>query len=106
MGSTPFRARLHPDSVFREFDSRIALAARPASVWAMITDAAARNPDGDALICGDKRLSWRELVTQSADIAAGLAKQMTIEDAVAAAKKYVTDAIKTAPRIGRGATPL
>jgi len=27
LGSTPFRARLHPDSVFREFDSRIALAA-------------------------------------------------------------------------------
>ena len=44
--------------------------------------------------------------TLSAAIAAGLAKQMTIEDAVDAAKKYVTDAIKTAPRIGRGARPL
>jgi hydroxymethylpyrimidine kinase/phosphomethylpyrimidine kinase len=44
--------------------------------------------------------------TLSAAIAAGLAKQMTIEDAVAAAKKYVTDAIKTASRIGRGARPL
>ena len=44
--------------------------------------------------------------TLSAAIAAGLGKEMTLEDAVAAAKKYVTDAIKTAPRIGRGARPL
>ena len=44
--------------------------------------------------------------TLSAAIAAGLAKEMTLEDAIVAAKKYVTDAIKTAPRIGRGARPL
>src|SRR5215468_7731835 len=49
-------------------------AERPASIWAMIVEAAARNPEGEAIICGEKRLSWREVVAQSADIAAGFAK--------------------------------
>lgn len=47
--------------------------------------------------------------TLSAAIAAGLAKDLTLEAAVAAAKKYVTDAIRvlqSAPRIGHGAKPL
>jgi hydroxymethylpyrimidine kinase/phosphomethylpyrimidine kinase len=44
--------------------------------------------------------------TLSAAIAACLGKGMSLEDAIGAAKKYVTDAIKTAPRIGRGARPL
>ena len=47
--------------------------------------------------------------TLSAAIAANLAKDLTLEQSVAAAKKYVTDAIralKTAPRIGHGAKPL
>ena len=47
--------------------------------------------------------------TLSAAIAANLAKDLTLEDSIAAAKKYVTDAIralKTAPRIGHGAKPL
>ena len=44
--------------------------------------------------------------TLSAAIAAALAKGMTLEEAVAAGKKYVTDAIRSAVRIGHGATPL
>ena len=47
--------------------------------------------------------------TLSAAIAASLAKGLPLEDSIAAAKKYVTDAIralKTAPRIGHGAKPL
>lgn len=44
--------------------------------------------------------------TLSAAIAAALAKELTLEQAVAAAKKYVTDAIRSAPEIGRGARPL
>lgn len=44
--------------------------------------------------------------TLSAAIAACLAKGMTLEDAVRAAKNYVTEAIKSAQRIGRGALPL
>ena len=44
--------------------------------------------------------------TLSAAIAAGLAQDLTLEAAVAAAKKYVTDAIRSAPLIGHGAKPL
>ena len=44
--------------------------------------------------------------TLSAAIAAGLAKDLTLEQAIAAAKKYVTDAIRSAARIGHGAMPL
>lgn len=44
--------------------------------------------------------------TLSAAIAAGLGKGMTLEDAIRAAKSYVTAAIRSAPRIGHGARPL
>jgi hydroxymethylpyrimidine kinase/phosphomethylpyrimidine kinase len=44
--------------------------------------------------------------TLSAAIAACLGKGMSLEDAVGAAKQHVTEAIKTAPRIGHGAKPL
>ncbi|WP_027579572.1 class I adenylate-forming enzyme family protein [Bradyrhizobium sp. Ai1a-2] len=47
---------------------------RPTSIWAMILEAAARNPDGEALICGGRRMTWREVVQQSAQVAAGLQK--------------------------------
>jgi len=51
-----------------------AFVERPASIWAMIAEAAGRNPDGEAIICGEQRLSWREVVAQSADVAAGFAR--------------------------------
>ncbi len=51
-----------------------AFCERPASLWAMISGAASRNPDGEALVCGTRRMSWREVVAQSAQIAAGLRK--------------------------------
>ncbi|HET9525192.1 MAG TPA: bifunctional hydroxymethylpyrimidine kinase/phosphomethylpyrimidine kinase [Pyrinomonadaceae bacterium] len=47
--------------------------------------------------------------TLSAAIAAGLGKGMALEDAVRAAKTYITQqilALRSAPRIGRGARPL
>lgn len=44
--------------------------------------------------------------TLSAAITAALARGCTLEVAVAAAKRYVTRAIKTAPGIGHGAGPL
>lgn len=44
---------------------------RPRSIWAMIADAASRNPDGEALVCGDVRMNWREVVQRSQDVAAG-----------------------------------
>jgi hydroxymethylpyrimidine/phosphomethylpyrimidine kinase len=44
--------------------------------------------------------------TLSAAIAACLGKGMTLEEAVGAAKEYVTNAIRSASRIGRGSMPL
>ncbi len=49
-----------------------AFCERPASLWAMIAEAAARNPDGEALVCGERRMNWREVARQSAQVAAGL----------------------------------
>jgi long-chain acyl-CoA synthetase len=48
---------------------------RPQSIWAMVAAAAAGNPDGEALVCGERRMSWREVEQQSARIAAGLRKK-------------------------------
>ncbi|MGJ5179790.1 class I adenylate-forming enzyme family protein [Bradyrhizobium oligotrophicum] len=45
---------------------------RPAGIWAMVEDAAARNGDGEALVCGPVRLSWREAQAIAARIAGGL----------------------------------
>ena len=44
--------------------------------------------------------------TLSAAIAAGLGKGLSLEEAVGAAKRYVTDAIRRAPRIGHGSRPI
>src|ERR1700738_4014604 len=49
-----------------------AFCDRPRSIWAMVSDAASRNPDGEALVCGDRRLTWRDVAQQSSDVAAGL----------------------------------
>jgi len=56
------------------FGDRVVLAfsERPKSIWEMVESAAARNPDGEALICGERRITWRHVVPQSAQIAAGL----------------------------------
>src|SRR4030088_369487 len=51
-----------------------AFCDRPKSIWAMVAAAASRNPDGDALVCGIRRMTWREVAQQSAQIAAGLRK--------------------------------
>jgi long-chain acyl-CoA synthetase len=58
------------------FGDRIvpAFCERPKSIWAMVSDAAARNPDGEALVCGIRRMTWREVAQQSAHVAAGLRK--------------------------------
>jgi long-chain acyl-CoA synthetase len=51
-----------------------AFCQRPRSVWAMVSDAVLRNPDGEALVCGTRRMTWREVARQSAAVAAGLRK--------------------------------
>ena len=37
---------------------------RPNSIWAMLEQAVAKNGDGEALICGDSRLSWRDVASR------------------------------------------
>src|SRR5712671_3401849 len=58
------------------FDDRVvpAFCERPKSIWAMVSEAAARNPDGEALVCGARRMTWREVAQQSACVSGGLRK--------------------------------
>jgi acyl-CoA synthetase (AMP-forming)/AMP-acid ligase II len=58
------------------FGDRIvpAFCERPSSISAMVAEAVARNGDGEALVCGGVRLTWRELAQRSAQIAAGFTK--------------------------------
>jgi long-chain acyl-CoA synthetase len=51
-----------------------AFCERPKSIWAMVAEAAANNPDGEALVCGDRRMTWREVALASAGVAAGMRK--------------------------------
>jgi long-chain acyl-CoA synthetase len=69
----------HPIPAMRleaRFGDRLvpAFCQRPGDIWAMIADAATRNPDGEALICGERRMDWREVAQHSARIAAGFAQ--------------------------------
>src|ERR1700709_393391 len=45
---------------------------RPKSIWTMVSEAASKNPDGEALVCGARRMTWRQVAQQSAGVAAGL----------------------------------
>src|SRR4030088_1949889 len=49
-----------------------AFCERPKTIWAMVSEAASQNPNGEALVCGEVRMSWREVAQKSAEIAAGL----------------------------------
>lgn len=49
-----------------------AFSQRPRSIWQVVEAAAERNPNGEALVFVDQRLSWREVTQQSSAIAAGL----------------------------------
>ena len=51
-----------------------AFCERPKSIPAMVADAVARNPNGEALVCGDRRMNWREVEQHSQQIAAGFQK--------------------------------
>lgn len=64
---------LPPMQLETRFGDRIvpAFENRPANVWAMVAEAAAKNPDGEALVDGGKRMTWREVAQTSAQIAAG-----------------------------------
>ena len=47
---------------------------RPRSLHDSLAEAVARNPDGEALVCDDERLTWRDLLKASARLAGGLSK--------------------------------
>src|SRR5258708_13437307 len=49
-----------------------AFCERPKSICAMVEEAASSNPDGEALVCAERRMTWREVAQQSASVAAGL----------------------------------
>jgi acyl-CoA synthetase (AMP-forming)/AMP-acid ligase II len=69
MRGLPLRRELHfGDRVMRCF------AQRPASVDAMLRDAVAANPDGEALVAGDERLTWHALHERVTRCAAGFAE--------------------------------
>src|SRR5882672_6208558 len=67
---------ISPMQLEARFGDRVvpAFCERPKSIWAMVAEAAARNPDGEALVCGVRRMTWREVAQQSADIAMGFRK--------------------------------
>ncbi|QCI67870.1 class I adenylate-forming enzyme family protein [Phreatobacter stygius] len=48
-------------------------AERPAGLFAMFVDAVDRNPTGEAVVCGEERLSYRTLDAKVATLAAALA---------------------------------
>jgi acyl-CoA synthetase (AMP-forming)/AMP-acid ligase II len=64
----PMRSEAHfRDRVVRCF------VERPRSTHALLADALARNPDGEAIVCGAERLTYREFDAVVARAAAGLA---------------------------------
>lgn len=58
LGSVPTtrHERHYGDRVVRCF------VERPRNAYHLLTDAAARNPEGEAIVCGSKRLNYRELM--------------------------------------------
>jgi acyl-CoA synthetase (AMP-forming)/AMP-acid ligase II len=54
-------------------------AERPHSVYAMFQQAVESNADGEALICGERRLSWRALHAQAMAVAGGLAQRGVVK---------------------------
>lgn len=70
------QSQIPPMRLEARFGDRVvpAFCDRPTSLWAMIANACARNPDGEALIAGNIRLSWQQAVAQAARIAAGFRK--------------------------------
>ena len=96
----------------RHFDDRVmrCFAERPASVGAMLAEAVARNPNGDAVVCGARRLTYAELETAVATAAGALrALQVAPGDRVAlllANSAAFVIAFQAVVRIGAIAVPL
>jgi long-chain acyl-CoA synthetase len=50
-------------------------AQRPANLVAMLNEAVAQHPEDEALVCGQRRLTWRELDAQARSVASSLIHQ-------------------------------
>lgn len=48
---------------------------RPKSLHALLAEAVTHNPGGEAVVCGDERLSWRDLDGRVSRLAAALARR-------------------------------
>jgi len=73
----PADTRLPPVRRELHFGQRLlpCFVQRPAGLAAMLADALAQRPDGEALVCGPLRLSWRELHHAATRCAGGLAQR-------------------------------
>lgn len=52
---------------------------RPLGMLEMLSQAVQRNPDGEALVCGEERLSYRELLGRSEQLAGGMARHGVVQ---------------------------
>ena len=50
-------------------------AERPGSFYTVFSEAVSRNPDGEALVCGEERLSWKTLEEQVVQVSVGLSSR-------------------------------
>ena len=50
-------------------------AERPRSLHALLARAAEFHPQREAIVCGDERLTWQQLLAQSARLAGGMARR-------------------------------
>ena len=50
-------------------------AERPRSLHTLLARAAERYPQREAIVCGDERLTWQQLLAQSARLAGGMARR-------------------------------
>ena len=76
MGSFTWRASMPPTQLEAHFGDRVVrcFVDRPRNVNALFAEALTRNRDGEALVCGDQRLTWRALDDAVARVACGLAQ--------------------------------
>ena len=72
---TEWLASAPPLRLEAHFGDRVVpcFADRPRSVHALLAEAVGRRPNGEALVCGDTRLTWTQVAHRSAAVAQGLA---------------------------------
>ena len=77
------------------FGDRIvpAFCERPKNIPAMVAEAVAQNGDGEALVCGATRMTWREVAQESAQIAAGFISSRVPRTGVKDARVIAVEAI-------------